>query len=49
MPDSWLDDIKWNENGLVPAIAQEQGTNCVLTLAWMNRDALAATVRERRA
>ncbi len=49
MSDSWLDEIKWNEDGLVPAIAQEQGTNRVLTLAWMNREALAATVRERRA
>ncbi len=49
MSDSWLDEIKWDGDGLVPAIAQEQDTNRVLTLAWMNRDALAATVRERRA
>ncbi|MCZ6731156.1 MAG: phosphoribosyl-AMP cyclohydrolase, partial [Gammaproteobacteria bacterium] len=35
MSDSWLDEIKWNEDGLVPAIAQQQGTNRVLTLAWM--------------
>ena len=49
MSDSWLEEIKWNNDGLIPAIAQEQDTNRVLTLAWMNRDALAATVRERRA
>ena len=49
MSDSWLEEIKWNNDGLVPAIAQEQDTNRVLTLAWMNREALAATVRERRA
>lgn len=40
---SWLDDVKWNAEGLVPAIAQEAETGMVLTLAWMNRDALAST------
>lgn len=40
---SWLDDVKWNEDGLVPAIAQEAQTGAVLTLAWMNREALAST------
>ncbi len=49
MSDSWLDEIKWNEDGLVPAIAQEHGTNRILTLAWMNREALATTARERQA
>ena len=39
----WLDDVKWDRDGLVPVIAQEQGSNDVLMLAWMNRDALAAT------
>jgi phosphoribosyl-AMP cyclohydrolase len=41
---SWLDDVKWDAQGLVPAIAQERGTGDVLMLAWMNRDALARTV-----
>lgn len=40
---TWLDDVKWNEDGLVPAIAQEAQTGAVLTLAWMNREALAST------
>ena len=40
---SWLDAVKWNADGLVPAIAQEASTGAVLTLAWMNREALAAT------
>jgi phosphoribosyl-AMP cyclohydrolase len=40
----WLDQVRWNADGLVPAIAQQVGTNDVLMLAWMNRDALAATV-----
>jgi phosphoribosyl-AMP cyclohydrolase len=47
--DSWLDAIKWNADGLVPAISQEVGTGKVLTLAWMNREALASTVAEGRA
>lgn len=41
---SWLDDIKWDAQGLVPAIAQEHGSGDVLMLAWMNREALARTV-----
>ncbi len=40
----WLNRIKWDENGLVPVIAQEVGSNDVLMFAWMNRDALARTV-----
>jgi len=47
--ESWLDVVKWNADGLVPAISQEFGTGKVLTLAWMNRAALAATVAEGRA
>ena len=39
----WLDKVKWDANGLVPAITQEVFTNKVLTLAWMNREALALT------
>ncbi len=40
----WLNRIKWDENGLVPVIAQEVGSNDVLMFAWMNREALARTV-----
>ena len=40
----WLENVKWDENGLVPAIAQEALTDKVLTLAWMNRESLAKTV-----
>lgn len=46
---SWLEEIHWDDEGLIPAIAQEQATGRVLTLAWMNRDALASTVAEGRA
>jgi phosphoribosyl-AMP cyclohydrolase len=40
---SWLDEVKWGADGLVPAIAQEVGSGDVLMLAFMNREALAAT------
>jgi phosphoribosyl-AMP cyclohydrolase len=47
--DAWLDEVAWDEHGLVPAIAQESGTGKLLMLAWMNREALAETVRSGRA
>jgi phosphoribosyl-AMP cyclohydrolase len=40
----WLEKVKWAESGLVPAIAQDATSGRVLTLAWMNREALARTV-----
>jgi len=40
----FLDQVRWNADGLVPAIAQDAASGRVLTLAWMNRTALAATV-----
>jgi len=40
---SWLDSVKWDRDGLVPAIAQEAGSGDVLMVAWMNREALART------
>ena len=46
---SWLDEVKWDANGLVPAIAQEVGTNDVLMFAFMNRDALAKTAEHGEA
>jgi phosphoribosyl-AMP cyclohydrolase len=41
----WLDNIKWNDDGLVPVIAQEACGDKVLMFAWMNREALAKTVQ----
>ena len=40
---SWLDEINWDANGLVPAIAQDYKTGKVLMFAWMNREALLLT------
>ena len=42
---SWLEAVTWNDQGLVPVIAQEVGSKDILMLAWMNRDALLATIR----
>lgn len=46
---SWLDELSWDDRGLIPAIAQEQGSGDVLMLAWMNREALAKTAETGRA
>jgi phosphoribosyl-AMP cyclohydrolase len=48
-PDTLLQDIKWNEQGLIPVIAQDWQTAEVLMLAWMNSDALQLTINEGRA
>lgn len=45
----WLDAIAWDERGLVPAIAQEAGTNRILMVAWMNRAALLTTIESGHA
>jgi phosphoribosyl-AMP cyclohydrolase len=39
-----LDAVNWNDQGLVPVIAQEESSGDVLMMAWMNRDALLATL-----
>ena len=44
-----LDQIQWDAQGLVPVIAQEQGSKDVLMFAWMNRDALQKTAELGRA
>ena len=46
---SYLDQIQWNDQGLVPVITQDAGSGRVLTQAWVNREALKTTVSEGRA
>jgi len=46
---AWLDAVRWDEKGLVPVIAQEQGSGDVLMFAWMNREALQKTAELGRA
>jgi len=45
----WLNNIKWDDKGLVPVIAQENTTGDVLMFAWMNREALQKTAELKRA
>ncbi|MBV8603482.1 MAG: phosphoribosyl-AMP cyclohydrolase [Pelomonas sp.] len=45
----WLDEVRWDRDGLVPVIAQEQGSGDVLMFAWMNRAALALTAERGEA
>ncbi len=43
---TWLDEVKWDEKGLVPVITQETETKQILTLAWMNKESLQLTADE---
>jgi len=49
MSDAWLDKVKWARDGLVPVVAQEADSGRVLTVAWMNREALDRTVQSGEA
>lgn len=49
MTSNWLDEINWNAEGLVPAIAQEAGSGRILMFAWMNRESLEQTVATQEA
>jgi phosphoribosyl-AMP cyclohydrolase len=49
MSTQWLDQVAWNGEGLVPAVAQDAESGEVLMLAWMNREALERTVASREA
>lgn len=44
--EAWLDEIKWNEAGLVPAIAQDAKDGRILMVAWMDREALSLTAKQ---
>ncbi len=46
--DNILSKIVFNQDGLIPVIAQQYDTGMVLTLAWMNREALTKTIAENR-
>ena len=45
----YLDNIIWNEDGLVPVIVQDILTNKVIMFAWMNKDTLKQSIKERKA
>ena len=43
MNDNWLNKVNWAQDGLVPAVTQDAASGRVLTVAWMNREALKQT------
>ncbi|MEH6502556.1 MAG: phosphoribosyl-AMP cyclohydrolase [Cycloclasticus sp.] len=45
----WLDDIRWDDRGLVPAIAQDHQSGKILMFAWMNEEALKLTAEQGHA
>lgn len=49
MNEHWLGKVNWNEEGLVPAIAQDATSGDILMVAWMNREALKQTVERGEA
>ena len=46
---AWLADVRFDENGLLPAIAQKHENGQILMVAWMNRESLAETAATGRA
>jgi len=46
---NWLDEVPWNKEGMISAVAQDASSGRVLMVAWMNRDALQATVEQGHA
>jgi phosphoribosyl-AMP cyclohydrolase len=46
---SWLDEVPWDEQGLIAVVTQQNNTGRVLTVAWMNREALKQTVERKEA
>ena len=46
---NWLDEIRFDENGLVPAIAQDASSGKILMMAWMNRESLQLTADKKEA
>ena len=47
--NNWLDQVTWNEQGLVAVIAQEFDTGDVLMMAWMNHESLQLTLEKGEA
>src|SRR5687767_15460279 len=46
---NWLDEVPWNEHGLVAVVTQDASSGRVLTVAWMNREALQQTAEKNEA
>ncbi|THB67091.1 MAG: phosphoribosyl-AMP cyclohydrolase [Gammaproteobacteria bacterium] len=49
MSDNWIEELCWNNEGLIPVVAQDSKSNRVLMMAWMNREALLQTLETKKA
>ena len=49
MSEAWLDEIRFNDDGLIPVIAQDAASGKVLMFAWMNRESLNLTAEKKEA
>lgn len=49
MSTTWIEQVAWNRDGLVPAVVQDAASGRVLMLAWMNREALMKTAESGEA
>ena len=49
MSEAWLDEIRFNDDGLIPVIAQDATSGKVLMFAWMNRESLNLTAEKKQA
>ena len=47
--NNWIDNIIWNENGLLPVIVQDSKSNKIIMFAWMNRETLEETIKQGKA
>ena len=48
MDSSFIDELKFNDAGLIPAIAQQHDSGEILMMAWMNADSIRETLEQRR-
>ncbi len=45
----WIEQLKFNEKGLIPAIAQDYQDGTILMMAWMNRESIYSTLKTNEA
>ena len=46
---NWIENIRWNVDGLLPVIVQEVGTAKIIMFAWMNRETLEESIKQKKA
>ena len=46
---NWIDNVRWDSDGLLPVIVQDASSNKVIMFAWMNRESLEESIKKRKA